>query len=222
MQLSPPLPQRLRLRPMLARDPHEGGRVASSLELFFDLTFVVAVSSAGGQLHKALSHGEVAHGIVGYAMAFFAIWWAWMNFTWFATSFDTDDWLYRVTTIVQMGGVLVLAAGIPGLFASDGTGARGSGIALAGYVLMRLPMVSQWVRAGTANPSLRRTAWTYAGGITAVQILWVLTLLLPLSLFPFAFAVLAACEIAVPVVAERGRHTPWHPHHITERYGRSP
>jgi hypothetical protein len=30
----------------------------------------------------------------------------------FATSFATDDWLYRVLTIVQMGGVLVLAAGI--------------------------------------------------------------------------------------------------------------
>ena len=38
-------------------------------------------------------------------MVFFAIWWAWMNFTWFATSFATDDWLYRVLTIVQMAGV---------------------------------------------------------------------------------------------------------------------
>jgi hypothetical protein len=31
--------------------------------------------------------------------------------------------------------------------------------------------------------------------------------------------VLAAAELAVPVVAERRGGTPWHPHHITERYG---
>ena len=31
--------------------------------------------------------------------------------------------------------------------------------------------------------------------------------------------VLVAAELAVPVVAERTGTTPWHPHHITERYG---
>ena len=31
--------------------------------------------------------------------------------------------------------------------------------------------------------------------------------------------VLVAAELAVPIVAERTGSTPWHPHHITERYG---
>ena len=31
--------------------------------------------------------------------------------------------------------------------------------------------------------------------------------------------VLVLAELAVPVVAERRHTTPWHPHHITERYG---
>ncbi len=53
----------------------------------------------------------LGQGVVSYLMVFFAVWWAWMNFTWFASAFDTDDWLYRVLTIVQMAGVLVLAAG---------------------------------------------------------------------------------------------------------------
>ncbi len=44
-------------------------------------------------------------------MVFFAIWWAWMNFTWFASAYDTDDVPYRVMTFVQMAGVLLLAAG---------------------------------------------------------------------------------------------------------------
>jgi low temperature requirement protein LtrA len=38
---------------------------------------------------------------------------AWVNFTWFAPAFDTDDVPYRLLTLVQMGGVLVLAAGVP-------------------------------------------------------------------------------------------------------------
>lgn len=94
---------RFHLVPMRPRDPGEEGRTASTLELFFDLVFVVAVSIAAVQLHHALTEGHVLDGIVNYAIVFFAIWWAWMNFTWFATSFDTDDWLYRVLTIGQIG-----------------------------------------------------------------------------------------------------------------------
>ena len=37
----------------------------------------------------------------------------------FASAFDTDDWLYRVLTILQMGGVLVLASGLPAMFEHD-------------------------------------------------------------------------------------------------------
>ena len=43
----------------------------------------------------------------------FAISWAWINFTWFASAYDTDDWIYRLTTMVQMVGVVVLALGLP-------------------------------------------------------------------------------------------------------------
>ena len=35
-----------RLRAMTGRDPHQEGRVATSLELFYDLVFVVAVAAA--------------------------------------------------------------------------------------------------------------------------------------------------------------------------------
>ena len=44
---------------------------------------------------------------------FFAIWWPWVNFTWFASAYDTDDVPYRLLAFVQMGGVLIVAAGHP-------------------------------------------------------------------------------------------------------------
>nr|WP_243231850.1 low temperature requirement protein A [Microbacterium sp. CIAB417] len=203
---------RLRLTRMLPRDPHQPHRTASTLELFFDLVFVVAVSIASAQLHHALSAGEFVHGLVSYAMIFFAIWWAWMNFTWFATSFDTDDWLYRVLTFVQMGGVLILAAGIPAAFEhGDFT------FPVLGYIVMRVAMIAQWLRASTGplQPATRR----YALGIGVVQLLWVALLFIPASFQIPAFVLFALVEVMVPVFAEHRVQTPWHPHHITERYG---
>ena len=48
-------------------------------------------------------------------MAFVAIWWAWMNFTWFASAYDPDDVGYRLLAFVIMTGSLMLAAGVPAL-----------------------------------------------------------------------------------------------------------
>ncbi|UPO76869.1 low temperature requirement protein A [Arthrobacter sp. Helios] len=166
------------------------------------------------QLHHELTEGYVADGILNYAIVFFGIWWAWMNFTWFATSFDTDDWLYRVLTIVQMGGVLVLAAGIAPAFEE-----HDYSVLIFAYVVMRLAMVVQWLRASRGAGSARRATLIYAGGITTVQVLWLLSLLLPSSLFLPGLVMLVLAEISVPIIAEGTGSTPWHPHHITERYG---
>lgn len=205
---------RYRLVPMRPRDPDEPGRAASSLELFFDLVFVVAVSIAASQLHHALTEAHVVDGLVAYGIVFFGIWWAWMNFTWFATSFDTDDWLYRVLTFVQMAGVLVLAAGIEPAFV-DGS----YNLLVYGYVVMRVAMVTQWLRASRHRGQSRRATLIYAGGIAFVQVLWLGMLTLPDTAANVALVVLIGAELAVPVIAERTGQTPWHPHHITERYG---
>ena len=205
---------RSRLVPMRPRDPHEPGRTASSLELFFDLVFVVAVSIAAAQLHHALTEKHVVDGLLSYAMVFFGIWWAWMNFTWFATSFATDDWLYRLLTIIQMGGVLVLAAGIePAFVDHDFT------VLVQSYVVMRVAMVAQWLRASRSAGSSRRATQIYAGGIAVVQVLWLGMLALYGLAQTVALLLLVGAEVSVPIVAERQGMTPWHPHHITERYG---
>src|SRR5919197_6075601 len=101
---------------MTARRADEEHRASTSLELFFDLCFVVAVALAAARLHHGLSTGTLGHALPWYLLAFFGIWWAWMNFSWFASAYDTDDGPYRLTTLVQIAGVLVFAAGIPAAF----------------------------------------------------------------------------------------------------------
>ena len=84
-------------------------RAATPLELLFDLCFVVAVAQAADRLHHALVQGHIADGVVSQGSVYFAIWWAWMNFTWFAPAYDTDDVPYRLLTLLQIGGVLMAA-----------------------------------------------------------------------------------------------------------------
>ena len=104
---------RLRMwyRPMRSRDRGEHHRVATPLELLFDLCFVVAVGQAAAQLHHALAEGHVGHGVFSFVLVFFGIWWGWLNFSWFASAFDTDDVPYRLVTLVQIAGGLTVAAG---------------------------------------------------------------------------------------------------------------
>jgi low temperature requirement protein LtrA len=200
-------------RPMLARATDEQHRSATVLELFFDLCFVVAVASAASALHHEVAEGHLGDAVVGYASVFFAIWWAWMNFTWFASAYDTDDVPYRLTTLVQIAGALILAAGVPE--AVDGDFAA----ITVGYVVMRLAMVTQWLRAAGTDPPHRRGALRYAVGIAILQVFWVLRLFLPEGLGYAGFLVLVAAELALPVWAERATPTTWHPRHIAERYG---
>ena len=202
------------LRPMGPRDPNEAHRVASPLELFFDLVFVVAIASAAAELHHGLSTGHY-ESVLGFGLVFFAIWWAWMNYAWFASAYDCDDVVYRLLTFAIMAGSLLLAAGVPDLF-DDGQ----SVAVVSGYALMRLAMVALWLRVARGDTPHRTTAMTYAVGITVVQALWIARLALHGSGLLYAsFGVLVLAEVAVPWLAEqRGGPTPFHPHHIAERY----
>ncbi|MEK2472032.1 MULTISPECIES: low temperature requirement protein A [Streptomyces] len=200
---------------MRARSREEAHRAATPLELFFDLCFVVAIAQAGRQLVHALAEGHPGHGIVGYLMLFFAIWLAWLNFSWFSSAYDTDDALYRVVTLVQISGVLILAAGVPRAF-----GAGDFRVVWFGYLVMRLALVSQWLRAAHGTRGAERsTALRYALGVTLCQVGWLALLFLPPGDAPWVFLVMGALELSVPVIAELPRQTSWHPHHIAERYG---
>ncbi|WP_406488079.1 low temperature requirement protein A [Streptomyces phaeochromogenes] len=203
------------LRRMTARGRDEAHRVASPLELFFDLCFVVAIAQAGVQLVHSVAEAHAAEGILNYAMVFFAIWWAWMNFTWFASAYDNDDVLYRIVTLVQIAGVLVLAAGVSQAFED-----HDFLLVLLGYVIMRMALTVQWLRvARNADGAERRMALRYAGGVLVCQAGWVGLVLLPEAGRPWLFLVMAIAEMCVPLLAEREFSTVWHPHHISERYG---
>lgn len=195
------------------RDVGEAHRVSTPLELLFDLVFVVAIALSAQQLHHGVMEHHTGMALASFLAAFVAIWWAWMNYTWFASAYDDDSPLFRLLTLVQMGGALLFATGIDGLFRGDFK------VSVTGYAVMRMALVVQWLLAARGDSAHRPACLRYALGVTLVQVLWIARLVMPVSWAWPTFIAFMALELAVPVWAERPGMTPWHPHHIAERYG---
>lgn len=200
---------------MFGRSPSEHHRAATPLELFFDLVFVVAVASAAAHLHHGFIANHIGEASLSFIMVFFAIWWAWMGFTWFASAFDVDDPLYRILVFIQMFGSLVIASGVADVFEEH------SLVRITiGYSIMRLGLVGLWLRAYYSQPKgsfLRANCMRQVISIIACQMGWLSLLLLPHTPL-WLFWVMVACELAMPVWAQKVGRTPWHAGHIAERY----
>jgi low temperature requirement protein LtrA len=208
---------------MGGRDPHEGHRAATPLELLFDLTFVIAFGAAANELAHQLAEGHFAAALLGFSFATFGIAWAWINFSWFASAYDTDDWVFRLATMVQMLGVLIFGMGLPDMFASLYEGETvDNRVMVAGYVVMRLALVFQWLRAARQDPDRRGACHKYVTTLLVAQAGWIVLAVAETSVaVTFLWvAVLLLVELAGPALAERLHGgTPWHAHHIAERYG---
>ena len=126
---------------------------------------MIAFGQAGDQLAHLVADAHVGPAIGGFTFAMFAICWAWINFTWFASAYDTDDWFFRIATMVQMVGVLILALGLPTMFHAIETGeSLGNGVIAAGYVVMRLAMIALWVRVAIQDRRRRHDRADLCGG----------------------------------------------------------
>lgn len=199
-----------------ARDPHEIHRVSTQLELFFDLITVIAIAAVTAALHHGISEGHGLEALPRFVFLYSAIWWAWMNYTWFASAFDNDGPVYRLLVMVIMTGALIFAGGAAQIFKT-----LDFQWALGGWCLMRVGMALLWVRAST-NPDFATTCRRYAGGIVLAQLCWVVMYFLtePASTAFYVAGMLCfLVEFAVPPFAESARTTPFHRHHIIERYG---
>ena len=202
---------------LMERDPDEHHRVATPLELFVDLASVIAIASAAAGLHHALAEGHYAEGLLVFLITFFAIWLAWLNYTWFASAFDDGSLSFKLATFVFLSGSLVMAAGV-----TEFTHIHLIRVMVIGYVIMRLAMVYLWFAAARGSERYRKTCLRYGGSILAVQVYWVI---LGLVLWQWTvpmlglFAIGAILELIIPFWSERAGMTPWHRHHIMERYG---
>jgi low temperature requirement protein LtrA len=116
------------------------------LELFFDLTFVFAITQVTILLADDPTWGGVLRGMLVLA----ALWWAWSAYAWLTSTMDVDEGGVRLAMLASMGAMLVVALAVPGAFGDD---AMLFGVA---YFLVRLLHLVLYTIVGRDDPDLRR------------------------------------------------------------------
>jgi low temperature requirement protein LtrA len=96
-------------------DSTEAVRV-STIELFFDLVFVFAIT----QLTTLLAHDPTAVGVIRVLLIFGTLWWMYGGYAWLTNAVPPRRLLLRLLILVGMTGFLVLALAIPTAFGSGG------------------------------------------------------------------------------------------------------
>jgi len=128
------------------RKPATEARV-ESVELFFDLVFVFAITQLSHALLKDLS-------LLGFArvmLLLLAVWWVWIYTTWVTNWLDPNRIPVRVCLFVLMIVGVIMSAAIPGAFAERGI------TFVAAYAFMQVGRTLFFLWACGANAGLRRT-----------------------------------------------------------------
>ncbi|MCV7170454.1 low temperature requirement protein A [Mycobacterium manitobense] len=109
------------------------GRSMGNLELFFDLTFVFAIS----QVTHLILHDVSWHGFGQGALALLALWWAWVCYAWLTNMFEMARVIHTTLIIFAMAAMLVAVIALPTAFT---TGALVFGLALLAVRLINAAM----------------------------------------------------------------------------------
>jgi low temperature requirement protein LtrA len=94
-----------------SRDSGEEQR-ATTLELFYDLVFVFAITQVSHLLLDDLSWRGAGRAL----LVLLVVWWAWNYTTWVTNELDPDSIVVRLVLIAVMLASLLMAVAIPGAF----------------------------------------------------------------------------------------------------------
>ena len=101
-------------RPGLRRTA-DGDQRATSLELFYDLVFVFAVTQVSHHLLADLTW----RGAGQSTLLLLVVWWSWNYTTWVTNELDPESPVVRLLMIALMLASLVMAAAIPEAFGTE-------------------------------------------------------------------------------------------------------
>jgi low temperature requirement protein LtrA len=96
--------------------PAEEERRVTSLELFFDLVFVFAITQVTGFVSADPTWSRLLEGIAILA----ALWFAWSGYAWLGNNADAEEGVVRPMLFAAMAAMLVTSLAVPHAFSSDG------------------------------------------------------------------------------------------------------
>jgi low temperature requirement protein LtrA len=139
-------------------------RRASTLELFYDLVFVFAITQVS---HLLLDH-LTWEGAGQALLVLLVVWWAWNYTTWVTNELDLESIVVRLVLIAVMLASLLMAVAIPEAFGEHGLLFAGSYVAI--QVGRHLFLTFACASAGTIE---RERAGRILTWFTAAGVLWI-------------------------------------------------
>lgn len=155
MSVSGPEPQRpasgpraggSRLRSRLAPVMREDERV-TSLELFFDLVFVLALTQCTTLI---TAHGGW-EGLLQGLLVLGMLWWSWVGYAWLTSVVDPEEGLVRLAMFIAMAAFLVAALSVPGAFGADAL------VFALAYAVVRVAHIMLFLLASREDLALRHS-----------------------------------------------------------------
>jgi low temperature requirement protein LtrA len=139
------------LPPIRMEQTSEDQRV-TTLELFFDLVFVFALT----QITALMAHDLTWHGVVRGLLLIGLLWWSWIGYAWLTNLVRADEGVIRLVMLLAMGVMFVLALTIPEAFDDLPGGLNGPVVIAVCYFAFRaVHLMLMWIIA-RQDPGLRR------------------------------------------------------------------
>jgi low temperature requirement protein LtrA len=156
-------------RPRHLRPRGVGEQPITTVELFFDLVYVFAIT----QLSHVILDDLTIAGVARAAFLLLIVWWAWIYTTWMANWFDPASPAVRAVLTGVMLASLLMAAALPGAFGEHGLLFAVSYVALQ---VGRNVAAASLLRRGDALRDIfeRLVGWSAVSGV-----LWVAGAALP-------------------------------------------
>ncbi|MGY1725375.1 low temperature requirement protein A [Geodermatophilus sp. SYSU D01062] len=160
----------------------------TTLELFFDLVFVFAITQVTAFMAEDIGWRSAVRGLLVLAL----LWWAWSSYAWLGNQARADEGVVRGALITVMGALFLVALSIPEAWRDEGDGFSAPLVLAACIAVVRLGHLALYLVAAGDDAGLRRqllrtavpvvlaagllVAGALAGGSTQT-LLWVLALL---------------------------------------------
>ncbi len=129
----------------------------TSLELFFDLVFVLAITQCTALMAEDPTWEGIARGVLVLGL----MWWAWTAYAWLTSVVEPEEGAVRLVIFAAMAALLVVSLCVPGAFGAEAT------LFAAAYTVVRFSQIGLYILASQDHPELRHSVLGLAGG-TAV------------------------------------------------------
>jgi low temperature requirement protein LtrA len=187
----------------------------TSLELFFDLVFVYALTQVTGMMSDDPTWRGALRGLLVLGL----LWFSWTAFAWLGNQAKADEGLLRVAMIAAMVSVFTVALAMPEAFHDKPGELYGPVVFAVGFVVVRAVHLGVYLLAAGDDAGLRRQLMR----VTPPLALWAALLVAGALAAESARTVLWALALVVDYVGIfAGGTSGWRlpaPGHFAERHG---